>query len=342
MATVSVPEPMVMAPAAPLTVPTVPAVTSAPPAALVPNAPPVLSTAHLFDPTWVPLEAWSQFNGLAKPQRLTAANVPHPTFRVQTTNGFWTLKAGSRVAQRNGLEVWLGFDPRVMWDALYVHTLDAQKNLQALTSVPELITKSNRIIVLDPGHGGQDSGTKSSNNRDFEKNLTLDWAMRLRPLLEAKGWKVFVTRSNDLDVSLADRVALADRVKADFFLSLHFNSATPNARQAGVETFCLTPVGMPSSLVRDYEDDSSHVFPNNAFDAQNVQFAYRLHRSMLQCTQAADHGVRRARFMGVVRGQKCPAVLIEGGYLSNLAEARKLGTSAYRQTLAEAVARGLD
>src|SRR5262249_6860408 len=158
-------------------------------------------------------------------------------------------KAGSRVAQCNGREVWLGYEPRVMWDALYVHTLDAQKNLQALITGPELITRSNRVIVLDPGHGGQDSGAKSPNGREYEKHLTLDWAMRLRPLLEAAGWKVFLTRSDDRDVPLAERVALADRVKADFFLSLHFNSATPNARQTGVETFCLTPVGMPSSLV---------------------------------------------------------------------------------------------
>jgi len=116
----------------------------------------------------------------------------------------------------------------------------------------------------------------------------------------------------------------------------------PNARQAGVETYCLTPVGMPSSLVRDFEDDPKHVFSNNTFDAQNVQFAYRLHRTVLQCTQATDRGVRRARFMGVVRGQNRPAVLIEGGYLSNAAEARNIASSAYRQALAEAVGRALD
>ena len=220
MATVSVPEPMVMAPAAPLTVPAVPAVTSAPPAALVPNAPPVLSTAHLFDPTWVPLEAWSQFNGLAKPQRLTAANVPHPTFRVQTTNGFWTLKAGSRVAQRNGLEVWLGFDPRVMWDALYVHTLDAQKNLQALTSVPELITKSNRIIVLDPGHGGHDSGAQKYGT--VEKEVVLAFSLKLREKLMATGrYKVLMTRDTDRFIDLDERRAFADREKAALFIAVH-------------------------------------------------------------------------------------------------------------------------
>ena len=99
LATESVAEPILIAPAAPLTVPSVAAATSAPPAVLVTNIAHVSSPAYLFNLTWVPLEAWSQFNGLDKPQRLTAANAPHPTFRVQTTNGSWTLKAGSRVAQ---------------------------------------------------------------------------------------------------------------------------------------------------------------------------------------------------------------------------------------------------
>ena len=67
-----------------------------------------------------------------------------------------------------------------------------------------------------------------------------------------------------------------------------------------------------------------------------------LHRGLVRATNATDRGVRRARFMGVLRGQKRPAVLIEGGYLSNPKEARKIATSTYRQTMAEAVARALE
>src|SRR6185436_4205318 len=99
----------------------------------------------------------------------------------------------------------------------------------------------------------------------------------------------------------------------------------------------LTPTGMPSNLVREYEDDPRETHPNNHYDDQNVQLATRLHRSMLQATGAQDRGVRRARFMAVLRGQQRPAVLLEAGYLTHAEEARRLADPEYRQLLAEAV-----
>jgi N-acetylmuramoyl-L-alanine amidase len=79
-------------------------------------------------------------------------------------------------------------------------------------------------------------------------------------------------------------------------------------------------------------------YPNNAFDAANLQLAIRLHAALLQASGEADRGVRRARFMGVLLGQKRPAVLIEGGFLSNPQEAEKIESPAFRQKLAAAVA----
>jgi len=139
---------------------------------------------------------------------------------------------------------------------------------------------------------------------------------------------------------LPDRVAFADAHHADLFLSLHFNGTTSSS-QSGIETYCLTPTGMPSNLTRGYEDNPVLVFPNNQFDAQNVQLALRLHRSLLDATGATDRGVRRARFLAVLRGQHCPATLIEGGYLSNPAEAALIDTPEHRQKLAAAVATAL-
>ena len=151
-----------------------------------------------------------------------------------------------------------------------------------------------------------------------------------------------LTRTNDVDLSLGQRVAAAERAKADLFISLHFNSGSANHELAGVETYCLTPTGMPSSLVRTYEDDAKQSFPNNAFDEQNYQIAYRLHRELVQSLGMPDRGIRRARFMSVLRAQNRPAVLIEGGYLSNPIEAKKIATAEYRQALAEAMARALE
>jgi N-acetylmuramoyl-L-alanine amidase len=143
-------------------------------------------------------------------------------------------------------------------------------------------------------------------------------------------------------MSLPGRVAFAEAHGANLFLSLHFNAAEAGGSQAGVETYVLTPTGMPSNLTRGYEDDIREKLPNNAFDDDNLRYAVRLHRALLQVNGNKDRGVRHARFLGVLRNQNRPAVLIEGGYLSNPEEARKIATPEYRQILAEAVARALE
>jgi N-acetylmuramoyl-L-alanine amidase len=206
---------------------------------------------------------------------------------------------------------------------------------------PMSFLRTNPTIVIDPGHGGEDAGTKSVLGNRYEREFTLDWARRLASLLTANGWQVFLTRSNDTHVSLADRIAFAEEHKAGLFLSLHFNSAAPDERQAGLETYCLTPAGMASSVTRGYGDDPAQTFPNNAFDAENVQLAAWVHRALLQINGRRDRGVRRARYLGVLRGQNRPAILIEGGYLSNPVEARRIADPPYRQQMAEAVAKAL-
>jgi N-acetylmuramoyl-L-alanine amidase len=125
------------------------------------------------------------------------------------------------------------------------------------------------------------------------------------------------------------------------FISLHFNSAATDKKQNGLETYCLTPSGMPSTLTRGFSDAWSENLPNNNFDSQNLQLAVKLHGALLRATGIEDRGVRRARFIGVLRGQKRPAILIEAGYLSNPHEARLIESADYRQKLAEAFANTL-
>ena len=98
---------------------------------------------------------------------------------------------------------------------------------------------------------------------------------------------------------------------------------------------------MASSVTRGYADDPALAFPNNAFDAENLQFACWVHRALLQAGGQRDRGVRRARYLGVLRGQNRPAILVEGGYLSNPREARRIADPRYRQKLAEALASAL-
>jgi N-acetylmuramoyl-L-alanine amidase len=255
------------------------------------------------------------------------------------------LTVGSRVAYWNGISLGLGFEPRSQSGETLIHSLDVTKNLEPLLSGPTVFP-TNRIVVLDPGHGGENTGTKSSIGNRFEKDLTLDWALRLRPLLEARGWTVVLTRTNDCDVPTLERIAVADRAQASLFISLHFNSVVSNhvsrLEHGGVETYCLTPMGMPSNLTREFEDDPRKSYPNNSFDGENLQYAIRLHRSILEATRQNDRGVRRARFMTVLQGQRRPAVLVEGGYLSLPDEARLIASAQYRQKLAEGIARALE
>src|SRR5262249_30135435 len=145
-------------------------------------------------------------------------------------------------------------------------------------------------------------GAKSILTDRYEKEFALDWALRAERLLRARGWTVYLTRTNDIEIPLPDRVAFADSVQADLFVSLHFNSTDqPQGRseQGGIETYCLTPKGMPSTITRQFEDEIGHLFPNNAWDLENYQWATRLHRALIASSHRKDRGVRRARFMGV-------------------------------------------
>jgi N-acetylmuramoyl-L-alanine amidase len=290
--------------------------------------------------TWVPLQRWCKAMGLASPCQVAAA--PSPAYSLVTPNGTFVLRVGTQFAYWDGVEFWLGFAPQMVDGQPYVHALDLKKTLQPLViGAPMSVLKTNLTIVIDPGHGGEDAGARSVLGDHYEREFTLDWARRLGVLLARTGWKVLLTRSNDIHLSLSDRVALAEENNAALFLSLHFNSAAPNERHAGLETYCLTPTGMASSVTRNYDDDAALVFPNNAFDAQNVQLAACVHRALLQVNGRHDRGVRRARYLGVLRWQNRPAILIEGGYLSNPLEARRIADPAYRQRMAEAVAKAL-
>ena len=241
------------------------------------------------------------------------------------------------------MQFWLGFAPQMIDGELYLQALDLKKNILPLLDCPTTTPhKPGGVIVIDPGHGGGNTGAQSVLDGRFEKEFTLDWARRLAPLLEKRGWRVFLTRTDDLEIPLPDRVLIAEQHNADFFLSLHFNSSPNGSYQEGIESYCLTPPGLPSSLVREFDDDPSLVFPNNAFDVQNLQYAARLQRAMLEIDGNTDRGVRRARFMGVLRRQNRPAVLLEGGYLSNPSEARRIESPEFRQELAEAVAKALE
>jgi N-acetylmuramoyl-L-alanine amidase len=289
--------------------------------------------------TWTSLNRWAAENKISAPHRLS--DTPVNTYAIGSVNGVMVLDIGSREAAWNGTEVNLGFSPEFIDDQVFIHGIDLQKNIEPLLFGPPL-TFGNRVIVIDPGHGGSNVGTRSVLDGRFEKEFTLDWAKRLAPLLEQEGWKVFLTRTSDVTVSNSDRVVFAEMHQADLFISLHFNSTPDRDRKpSGLETYCITPTGMPSTLTRGFPDVWSQVFPNNAYDAQNLQLAVRVQSALSRATGIEDRGVSHSRFDTVLRGQNRPAILIEGGFMSNPHEARLIENPEFRQKLAEAIANAL-
>jgi len=302
-------------------------------------AEPVLPGEPLRIPTGVlPLESWARLCGFYN-LRAVPGVTPY-SVEMESDHGQLTLITGQQFAKWNGINIGLGYVPGVRQGQMVVHSVDVLKNFYPLSLGMFTVSKTNRVLVLDPGHGGSDPGSLST-GKTHEKHLTLDWALRVEKLLADTSWKVVLTRRDDRELSRAERVAIADANHADVFISLHFNSLANGADESGIETYCLAPAGVPSNINRNFEEDVGRVYPNNEFDSENLLFAARLHQSLIKTTGRRDRGVRRARFMTVLREQRRPAVLIEGGFLSNPTEANLIFDPAFRQQMAAAVCNAL-
>lgn len=285
------------------------------------------------------LNVWAQLCGFSE-FRVVNSTFPR-SVELRAEKNALVLTAGDRYAKWNGVQFGLGFAPAVLRGEIAVNSLDVKKNLYPLGMGAIHALGKKRVLVIDPGHGGSDPGSLGRHRAAIEKDLTLDWALRLERLLTNSNWQVYLTRRQDQDLDRIERVQFADSVNADLFISLHFNSLSGSGGdETGIETFCLTPAGMPSTMNR-FDDDPRRVYPNNQFDAQNLLLAMRLHSALVKATGRRDRGVKRTRFMTVLREQKRPAVLIEGGFLSTASEASLILRAEYRQLLAQAVRNAL-
>jgi N-acetylmuramoyl-L-alanine amidase len=223
---------------------------------------------------------------------------------------------------------------------LTVGRLDYDKVLVPLLwRLPPQLPGSRRIVI-DPGHGGKDPGILSPALGYTEKAATLDTALRLKLVLEKRGFEAILTREKDVFLELGDRPAAANKLKADLFISLHYNGgAKGDTSSTGIETYCLTPTGQFSTNQTSGRADLTPE-PGNRFDTFNLLLAWNVHRTVLKATGADDRGVRRARF-AVLRTLNCPGILVEGGFISSRAEGAQIANAAYRQRLAEAIGEGV-
>jgi N-acetylmuramoyl-L-alanine amidase len=196
-----------------------------------------------------------------------------------------------------------------------------------------------RGVVIDAGHGGTDNGATS--RLGAEKNYTLDTAFRLQALLNNAGIPTVLTRRNDVFVDLYERAHIAAMYPDYVFVSLHFNSASEEAR--GLETYCLSPRGAASTSSSYLTRADIQMLPGNDDDALNILLASAVHSEIIRLNPgdpSMDRGVKRARFV-VIKANQLPAILVEGGFVSNRMESARVNSPGYRQALAQYIARGL-
>lgn len=261
-----------------------------------------------------------------------------PGFRVE-------LEADTREAKFDGLRILMGDAARMYRRSLYISRIDAESFLGPMIA-PDHKRSGKRLvktIALDAGHGGKDTGMTNALLKVNEKTFALDVVLRLRKLLSSAGYRVVLTRADDRFVELEDRPAIAQKAGADLFISVHFNSVAQRpASVTGVEVFTMTPQYQYSTddSLREATADARIFNPGNTNDTLNAFLGYSLHRELHSGLKPVDRGHKRARFK-VLRLALCPAVLVEAGYLSNNTEARKIASPAYRQAIADSIARGI-
>src|SRR5215813_11167029 len=248
--------------------------------------------------------------------------------------------SGSREAMINGARSWLCF-PVIEQDGKYlVSRTDLAKTIEPLVR-PHRVADVGKVqtVVLDPGHGGYDRGQVS--RYGYEKDFALDVARKLRPLLQAKGLKVIMTREGDYFVPLEVRAKIANSARNSVFVSIHFNATNDDPNATGFEIFSFTPRGAPSTSDTNVNERSFNMQPGSSVDAQSMALSACIYHSVLGQLREYDRGIKRARF-AVLRLTKVPAVLIECGFLTDRGESKLISSKDWRAKLAGAIGIGIE
>ena len=214
------------------------------------------------------------------------------------------------------------------------------------------------LIVIDAGHGGRDTGA-IGNKKVYEKDIALKVALQTAQILRERGFDVNLTREKDIYLTLQERTNLANRVKADLFVSIHGNASPAGAKLEGIETFFLSPArsdrakdvaAQENSATMEnmarYSKETFLNFLNRETVVQSNKLAIDIQRGMLQNVReefpsALDNGVREGPFWVLV-GAQMPAALVEVGYITHTEEVKKLLSAAYQKRIAEGIATGIE
>jgi N-acetylmuramoyl-L-alanine amidase len=280
---------------------------------------------------YIRLDDWADAAGLYMKWMKTAG-----TIMLTNSSAKLELTVDSRRAEIGGVNVWLSLPVVNRSGTIFLSLIDADTTLEPIL-FPQKSDGRLKTICLDPGHGGKDTGY--SDGRNYEKKYALLLAREVAELLKHSGLQVVLTRESDAAVDLPERALMARRQGADLFISLHYNAAPENHAIRGLEVYCETPAGMNSSN----EGGGRALHPResgNAHDDQNALLAYEMLRAITAGVPVEDRGMKRSRFE-VLREAAMPAILIEGGFMSNPSDAKNIYDSAFRKRMAQAIVEGV-
>ncbi len=301
---------------------------------LVAFAPAVFSEDE-FHVSWINEKDYITVKELA---RVYSARIEGPHEKVLAVANKWNrlvFALNGREATINGTVVWL-HEPMLLYRGRWVlRAADVRKVIDPVMR-PALYLKNAdyRVIVLDPGHGGQDTGAKGRRGVE-EKRVVLDIARRVRTQLVNSGYRVYMTREGDRFVELDDRSRKARAWGADLFVSIHVN-AVGSSIPAGTETYVLAAAGLASTAGGTVTSTQA----GNHFDGANEVLGYKIHKALTGHLNEGDRGVKRARFL-VLKDAPCPATLVECAFLSNRRQEEKLLRDDFRQSVADGITRGI-
>ena len=284
---------------------------------------------------YISLVSWARANGFTGWSRNGGTE-----FVLTNKTARLVFQKDSADATVNGIGLRLSFP---VAKGGYISQLDADKAIRPLVFAQPPTAKKITTICLDPGHGGKDTGYRVGHfwNAHSEKTYTLALALELRRQLQSAGFNVVMTRDHDTFPTLAERAEIANRCGADLFVVMHFNCFTGDAAAVqGPETYCMTPVGASSSNDSAGAGAASRAFPANRVEEKSLLLAYQVQRSLVKNLGATDRSVRRARYE-VMRLAEMPTAYIEGGYMSNPDEGKKIFDAKYRQQMAAALVKAI-
>jgi len=240
----------------------------------------------------------------------------------------------ARKAQIGGVPVWLSLPVIQRGGVPMISLVDVQTTLQPLLA-PRQSRARVQTICLDPGHGGSDKGEVAGDS--YEKKYNLLLALAVERILKDEGFKVVLTRRTDVFVELSERPVIATKAGADLFVSLHYNSAAGRAH--GVEVHCLPPAGMKSSNAGGGAGNEP-AYAGNAEDGRNILLAYQVLRFIAGSLPLEVIGVKREHYK-VLREVRVPAILVEGGFMTDEEDARRIYDADFRQRMARAIVNGI-